>query len=57
MKIAFPTQKDVGLESEVYGHFGSANLFIIVDSETGAVSSTGNPDQDHIHGRCQPLKA
>jgi predicted Fe-Mo cluster-binding NifX family protein len=57
MKIAFPTQKDMGLESEVYGHFGSANLFIIVDSETGDVLSSSNPDRDHIHGSCQPLKA
>lgn len=57
MKIAFPTQEDLGLDSQVYGHFGSANLFIVVDSESGDVASNANPDQDHLHGNCQPLKA
>lgn len=57
MKIAFPTQKPKGLESPVYGHFGSADYFIIVDIDSGMVESMGNPDKNHIHGQCQPLKA
>ena len=57
MKIAFPTQEDRGLESPVYGHFGSAPFFVIVDDETGALESVSNLDLDHVHGNCQPLKA
>lgn len=57
MKVAFPTQQDLGLDSEVYSHFGSAKLFIVVDSDSGEVRSSTNPDRDHLHGACQPLKA
>jgi predicted Fe-Mo cluster-binding NifX family protein len=57
MKIAFPAQEDMGLESPVYGHFGSAPFFIIVDSESRDYEATGNPDQAHQHGQCQPLAA
>ena len=45
------------MESPVYGHFGSADYFIIVDSDSGIIESAGNPDKDHAHGQCQPLKA
>lgn len=34
MKIAFPIKTDNGLESEIYDHFGTAEQFIIVDSES-----------------------
>jgi len=57
MKIAFPIQTDQGLESEVYNHFGSANTFFIVDSETGTGESVTNADLNHIHGQCKPLAA
>lgn len=57
MKIAFPTQMDQGMESQVFGHFGSAEHFVIVDSKTGHVESLGNPQQGHAHGQCQPMAA
>lgn len=57
MKIAFPTQEDSGADSLIFNHFGSAGLFIIVDTETGKIESSVNPDTDHQHGQCQPLKA
>ena len=57
MKIAFPSQENKGMESAVYGHFGSAPHFILVDSEDGTVEATSNPDQHHQHGQCQPLAA
>jgi len=46
-----------GLESRVYGHFGSAPGFVIVDTKTRAVEEIGNDDLHHEHGMCQPLKA
>jgi predicted Fe-Mo cluster-binding NifX family protein len=57
MKIAFPSQNDQGLESPVYGHFGSAPCFIIVESEDGTTETVINQDREHLHGNCQPLKA
>jgi len=55
MKICFPVQKYEGLASEVYDHFGSAPLFVVVDTLTGAVSSINNIDQIHEHGACNPI--
>ena len=57
MRIAFPTQEDQGADSMVFGHFGSANLFIVVESEGGTLEAVVNNDKEHAHGRCQPLKA
>ena len=57
MKVAIPVAEDCGLESLVYGHFGSAPVFVLVDSETMSVESLGNRDQIHVHGQCSPVKA
>lgn len=50
MKIAFPTEADMGLDSPVFGHFGSAPNFIIVDSNSGDFESIGKTDLHHAHG-------
>jgi len=57
MKIAFPTQENKGIESRVHGHFGSAHYFVFVDTEKDSTDTVENPDRDHLHGNCQPLKA
>jgi len=57
MKIAFPTQENSGADSPVYGHFGSARFFVVVDTETGETDIQNNNDLNHIHGQCQPLAA
>ncbi len=57
MKTAFPTQESLGLNSAVFGHFGSARYFVIVDSETSEFEVTDNRDIGHTHGNCQPLAA
>ncbi len=57
MKICFPVQKDEGLASAVYNHFGSAPMFVVVDTGTGATSTINNRDQHHIHGACNPIRA
>lgn len=57
MKICFPTETLEGLSSKIYGHFGSAPGFVIVDTETRNVEEIGNNDMHHAHGMCQPLKA
>lgn len=57
MKIAFPSQENLGLNSPVYEHFGSARYFVIVDSTTGNVETVENQDLNHLHGSCQPIQA
>ena len=57
MKIAFPAQEDAGLDSPVFGHFGSAQYFILVDTDADTVTAVENPERVHLHGQCQPLKA
>lgn len=57
MKLCFPTTTDSGLDSEVFGHFGSAPHFIIVNTETGEAVGLGNGGDHHAHGSCDPLEA
>lgn len=57
MKVCFPVQTVQALDSEVFGHFGSAPAFILIDTETQEVTTITNSDQRHAHGMCSPLKA
>ncbi len=57
MKLCFAVTKDEGAESAVYGHFGSAPAFIVVNTEDNAMSKIINSDMNHIHGACNPMKA
>ena len=57
MKIAFPTQENEGFDSQIYGHFGTAHYFVVVDTEKNSTEIIENIDRDHLHGHCQPLKA
>ncbi|MDT8419640.1 MAG: NifB/NifX family molybdenum-iron cluster-binding protein [Desulfuromonadales bacterium] len=57
MKICFPVSQDEGLESKVYGHFGSAPMFVVVDTESSETKVMGNRDRGHAHGACRPLRA
>jgi len=57
MKICFSVESDQGLESEVCGHFGSAPVFIVFNTETKLIDTINNQDLGHSHGMCNPLKA
>jgi len=57
MKVCIPVAEYRGLDSVVYGHFGSAPVFALADTETLAVEPLVNCDHDHIHGACSPIKA
>jgi len=57
MKIAFPTQENQGLDSRVFGHFGSAKHFLIVETRDGGLEAIENQNREHLHGQCQPLAA
>lgn len=55
MKVCIPVTADSGLESPVCAHFGSAPMFMIVDTASGACHTIPNVNQHHQHGMCQPL--
>ncbi|HUJ89987.1 MAG TPA: NifB/NifX family molybdenum-iron cluster-binding protein, partial [Syntrophorhabdales bacterium] len=49
MKICFAVEKDEGMSSAVYGHFGSAPVFVMVDTDSEGVSTVGNRDMEKEH--------
>ena len=55
MNICMPVESDNGLQSHVCAHFGSAPLFMIVDTESGGCRAIPNVNMHHGHGMCQPL--
>jgi len=57
MKICFPVEENKGLESAVYGHFGSAPGFVTFDTETEEAGFINNRDINHAHGQCNPAAA
>jgi predicted Fe-Mo cluster-binding NifX family protein len=57
MNICIHVEEDQGLSSPVCAHFGSAPLFMIVDTDNGACRAIPNANQHHGHGRCVPLEA
>jgi predicted Fe-Mo cluster-binding NifX family protein len=57
MKVGFAVQRDEGLESQVYNHFGSAPMFLVVETGAAEVQTIHNQDLNHSHGACSPMKA
>jgi predicted Fe-Mo cluster-binding NifX family protein len=57
MRICIPTETTDGIDSAVYGHFGSAPFFSIYDTEKASCYSIPNANDHHQHGQCMPLAA
>jgi len=57
MRVCIPVESWQGMDSRVYGHFGSAPCFALVDTESRAVEPLGNGNLHHAHGQCSPLAA
>ncbi len=57
MKICIPVDEDKGAQSPVCAHFGSAPLFIVIDTDTGDSQTIENKNKNHQHGMCQPLSS
>ncbi len=57
MKVGFPVAQDAGLDSAIYGHFASAPLFLVVDTETEELSRFSNCDPLAPESGCNALKA
>ena len=54
MKVCFPVADNEGIESEVFGHFGSAPLFLLVDTVTNEITAIPNP-RVHQGAGCNPV--
>jgi predicted Fe-Mo cluster-binding NifX family protein len=57
MKLCFPIEVNNGIESIVYGHFGSAPMFLIYETGTNATAIIDNQNLGHAHGMCSPIQA
>ena len=57
MNVCVPVERNDGLDSVIFGHFGSAPAFVVADSGTGRVRALANRDREHAHGACDPLKS
>ncbi len=53
MKIAFPVTEDKGLDSLVNDHFGTAELFLVVNLETGDIQARTNRKIDNPDAGCK----
>jgi predicted Fe-Mo cluster-binding NifX family protein len=56
MNVCIPVIEDKGLDSPVCAHFGSAPVFMLVDSDSGVCRPIINQNQHHAHGMCMPLQ-
>lgn len=57
MKICFPVAIDNGINSELFSHFSSAPLFLIIDTESSEVEAVDNCDAREPMKGCNPFAA
>ena len=57
MRVCVPVEENNALESEVYGHFGSAPAFMLFNAESESISWVENINKKHEHGKCNPLES
>jgi len=55
MNLCIPITRDDGIRSPVSLHFGSAPIFMVVDTESGICRAITNRNLHHDHGMCRPL--
>jgi predicted Fe-Mo cluster-binding NifX family protein len=56
MKVCMPISKNIGLDSPLHGHFGSAPGYLAVDTETLEAEALLNTNLGHAHGACNPVQ-
>lgn len=55
MNVCIPVMEDQGVQSRISAHFGSAPIFMLVDTETSECRAIENRNEHHAHGMCMPL--
>lgn len=56
MKLCFPVAKNLGLDSKIHNHFGSAPGFLVVEVESGQMQAVDNNSNERQHGACNPAQ-
>ena len=56
MKVCIPVEEDQEFSSRVCSHFGSAPIFMLIDTDTSDCEAVLNTNQHHAHGMCMPLR-
>lgn len=57
MKVCIPVQNNEGINSQVFGHFGSAPYFLVCDTDNMETFVINNQNAHHEHGMCNPIMA
>ena len=57
MDVCFPVIVDKGVASTIYGHFASAPVFVVVETDTGESTAIANCDPDNPYAGCDPFIA
>jgi predicted Fe-Mo cluster-binding NifX family protein len=57
MRLCFPVLENQGFESTIYGHFASAPIFVVIDTDTGESVTIPNSDELAPEAGCNPFKA
>jgi len=57
MKVCIPIKENKGMDSIVYGHFGSAKNFLVYHTDKESYEVIDNSDNNHVHGQCHPLSS
>lgn len=57
MRLCFPVLQNQGFESTIYGHFASAPIFMVIDTDTGESVTIPNCDELAPESGCNPFKA
>jgi predicted Fe-Mo cluster-binding NifX family protein len=55
VRLCIPIIRDEGPDSIISSHFGSAPLFMVVDTSAGTRAAVVNLNVHHEHGRCNPI--
>ena len=57
MIVCFPVENNEGINSSVYGHFGSAPGFVLYNTDNEELDFIDNKNKVHDHGACNPATA
>ena len=57
MNVCFPVKTNQALQSELYGHFASAPLFLVVDTVANTCRTIANCSPDKPFAGCNPFSA
>ncbi|KAA3634988.1 MAG: hypothetical protein DWP97_05750 [Calditrichaeota bacterium] len=55
MLVCIPTSSGEGLNSRLFGHFGSSPFFTLYNTDTEEVQVIENRNSHHSHGTCHPM--